>query len=501
MTATLTLDKRVLHRVILPGALAAAMATAASGIAHARPAPESFADIAARVGPAVVNIATDRGTAPAMLEKPGEMPKFSPFFNAPEGQFREFMERFFGRSMPDYRFGGPMRPDHRMSAVGSGFIVDEDGHVVTNNHVVAGARSIRVRLHDGDTFDAKLVGGDAKTDLALLKIDAGRPLPFVEFGDSDRIRAGDWVMTIGNPFGLGGSVTAGIVSARGRDLRGGSLVDFLQIDAPINQGNSGGPAFDASGKVIGVNASIYSPTGGNVGIGFAIPSNDAKRVIAALKADGKIERGWLGVQIQPVTPDIAESLGMKDAQGALVASVVETGPARDAGLKQGDIITKWDGTAVEKFRDLPRLVAGTKAGKAVELAILREGKAMTLSVTTGLMPVAQKVASLPAKPAKSGLAGTGITVADIDPAARSRFGLDEAAKGALVRDVENDSPAWARGIRAGDVIERVTYTPVKSAAEAVTAVEQVRKDGRKAVLLTIDRKGEDRIVAIRFADA
>ncbi|MDE0060590.1 MAG: Do family serine endopeptidase [Defluviicoccus sp.] len=501
MTATLTFDKRVLHRVVLPGALAAAMATAASGIAHARPAPESFADIAARVGPAVVNIATDRGAAPAMLEKPGDMPKFSPFFNAPEGQFREFMERFFGRSMPDFRFGGPMRPDHRMSAVGSGFIVDEDGHVVTNNHVVAGARSIRVRLHDGDTFDAKLVGGDAKTDLALLKIDAGRPLPFVEFGDSDRIRAGDWVMTIGNPFGLGGSVTAGIVSARGRDLRGGSLVDFLQIDAPINQGNSGGPAFDATGKVIGVNASIYSPTGGNVGIGFAIPSNDAKRVIAGLKADGKIERGWLGVQIQPVTPDIAESLGMKDATGALVASLAETGPARDAGLEQGDIITKWDGAAVEKFRDLPRLVAGTEAGKVVELAILREGKAMTLSVTTGLMPTAQKVASAPAKPAREGLAGTGITVADIDPAARSRFGLDEAASGALIRHVESDSPAWSRGIRAGDVIERVTYTPVKSAADAVEAVEQVRKDGRKAVLLTIDRKGEDRIVAVRFADA
>ncbi len=501
MTASLTLDKRVLHRVILPGALAAAMATAASGIAHARPAPESFADIAARVGPAVVNIATDRGTAPAMLEKPGQMPEFSPFSNRPEGQFREFMERFFGRSMPDFRFGGPMRPDHRMSAVGSGFIVDKDGHVVTNNHVVAGARSIRVRLHDGDTFDAKLVGGDAKTDLALLKIDAGRPLPFVEFGDSDRIRAGDWVMTIGNPFGLGGSVTAGIVSARGRDLRGGSLVDFLQIDAPINQGNSGGPAFDATGKVIGVNASIYSPTGGNVGIGFAIPSNDARRVIAALKADGKIERGWLGVQIQPVTPDIAESLGMKDATGALVASVVETGPARDAGLKQGDIIAKWDGAAVEKFRDLPRLVAGTEAGKVVELAILREGKPMTLKVTTGLMPTAQKMASAPAKPAREGLAGTGITVADIDPAARSRFGLDEAAKGALIRHVESDSPAWARGIRAGDVIERVTYTPVGSAAEAAKAVEQVRKDGRKAVLLTIDRKGEDRIVAVRFADA
>ena len=500
MTASLTLDKRVLQRVILPGALAAAMATAASGIAHARPAPESFADIAARVGPAVVNIATDRGSAPAMLEKPGDTPQFSPF-GQPEGQFREFMERFFGRAMPDFRFGGPMRPDHRMSAVGSGFIVDADGHLVTNNHVIAGARSIRVRLHDGDTFDAKLVGGDAKTDLALLKIDAGRPLPFVEFGDSDRIRAGDWVMTIGNPFGLGGSVTAGIVSARGRDLRGGSLVDFLQIDAPINQGNSGGPAFDASGKVIGVNASIYSPTGGNVGIGFAIPSNDAKRVIAALKADGRIERGWLGVQIQPVTPDIAESLGMKDATGALVASVVETGPARDAGLQQGDIITGWDGAAVGKFRELPRLVAGTEAGKVVELAILREGKPMTLSVTTGLMPAAEKVASLPAKPAKEGLAGTGITVADIDPAARSRFGLGESAKGALVRHVESDSPAWSRGIRAGDVIERVTYTPVGSAADAVKAVERVREDGRKAVLLTIDRKGEDRIVAVRFADA
>lgn len=500
MNASLTLDKRVLHRVVLPGALAAAMVTAASGFAHARPAPASFADVAERVAPAVVNIATDRGTAPASLGKSDNMPRFNPFFGQPDGSFREFMERFFGGNMPDFRMP-PMRPDHRMSAVGSGFIVDSDGHIVTNNHVVAGARSIRVRLHDGDSFEAKLLGRDAKTDLALLKIDAGRPLPFVEFGDSDRIRAGDWVMTIGNPFGLGGSVTAGIVSARGRDLRGGSLVDFLQIDAPINQGNSGGPAFDASGKVIGVNASIYSPTGGNIGIGFAIPSNDARQVIAALKADGKIERGWLGVQIQPVTPDIAESLGMKDAQGALVASVVEKGPARDAGLKQGDIIVRWDGAAVEKFRDLPRLVAGTKTGKAVELAILREGKEMTLSVTTGSMPTPEKVASLPAKPAKEGLAGTGITVADLDPAARSRFGLDEKAKGALVRHVAPDSPAWSRGVRAGDVIERVTYTPVKSAADAVEAVEQVRKDGRKAVLLTIDRKGEDRIVAVRFADA
>ena len=500
MTACLTLDKRVLHRVILPGALAAAMVTAASGLAHARPAPASFADIAARVAPAVVNIATDRGTAPAMLGKSQDMPQSSPF-GQPEGQFREFMERFFGRNAPDFRFGEPLRPEHRMSAVGSGFIVDKDGYVVTNNHVVAGARSVRVRLHDGDIFDAKLIGGDAKTDLALLKIDAGRPLPFVEFGDSDRIRAGDWVMTIGNPFGLGGSVTAGIVSARGRDLRGGSLVDFMQIDAPINQGSSGGPAFDAEGKVIGVNASIYSPNGGNVGIGFAIPSNDARQVIAALRADGRIERGWLGVQIQPVTPDVAESIGMKDAAGALVASVAETGPARDAGLLQGDIITKWDGAAVAKFRDLPRLVAATKAGKVVDLAILREGKAMTLPVTTGLMPRSEKVASLPAKTARSGLAGTGITVADIDPAARSRFGLDEAAKGALVRHVDSDSPAWSRGVRAGDVIERVTYTPVKSAADAVKAVEQVRKDGRKAVMLTIDRKGEDRIVAVRFADA
>ena len=293
MNASLTLDKRVLHRVVLPGALAAAMVTAASGFAHARPAPASFADVAERVAPAVVNIATDRGSAPASLGKSQDMPRFNPFFGQPDGSFREFMERFFGGNMPDFRMP-PMRPDHRMSAVGSGFIVDSDGHIVTNNHVVAGARSIRVRLHDGDSFEAKLLGRDAKTDLALLKIDAGRALPFVEFGDSDSIRAGDWVMTIGNPFGLGGSVTAGIVSARGRDLRGGSLVDFLQIDAPINQGNSGGPAFDASGKVIGVNASIYSPTGGNIGIGFAIPSNDARQVIAALKADGKIERGWLG---------------------------------------------------------------------------------------------------------------------------------------------------------------------------------------------------------------
>ncbi len=501
MTAPLTLDRRVLHRVILPGAVAAAMTTAASGFAHARPAPESFADIAARVGPAVVNIATDRS---ADRVKPGggpETPRFDLFPGQPDGPFRDFMERFFGRNAPGFRFPGPLDPEHRVSAVGSGFIIDSDGYVVTNNHVVDGARRVRVRLNDGETFEAKLVGGDARTDLALLKIDAGRPLPFVEFGDSDRIRAGDWVMTIGNPFGLGGSVTAGIVSARGRDLRGGSLVDFLQIDAPINHGNSGGPAFDAEGRVIGVNASIYSPNGGNVGIGFAIPSNDARKVIAALRADGKIERGWLGVRIQPVTPDIAESVGMAKAAGALVASVADAGPARDAGLAQGDIVTAWGGVEIEKFRDLPRLVAATSSGKVVEVGILRNGKAMTLSVTIGQMPRTGQVASAKTMPAQDGLPGTGITVADIDPAARARFGLDEAAEGALVRHVEQDSPGWARGVRAGDVIERITYTPVRSAADAVQAVERVRSDGRKAVMLLIDRKGEDRIVAIRFADA
>ena len=389
MSTASLIDRRAVHRVLMPGALAVFATLAVASLAQARPSPSTFADIAAKVGPAVVNITAEGGSGSARsMPMPGA--PNAPFAEAP---FRDFMERFFGRAMPEFDPSIPMPPRGHGREAGSGFIIDPAGYVVTNNHVVAGSGKIRVRLHDGGSFDAKLVGGDARTDLALLKIDAGRTLPFVKFGDSDLIRAGDWVMTIGNPFGLGGTVTAGIVSARGRDLPGGSLVDFLQIDAPINRGSSGGPAFDAEGNVIGVNTAIFSPNGGNVGIGFAIPSNTARQVIADLRVDGKVERGWLGVQIQPVTQDLALHLGLKATAGAVVASVVADGPAGKAGIAQGDVITSWDGTAVERLRDLPRLVAGTRIGKSVTVEVIRAGKARSFEIETGRMPSPQKMAA------------------------------------------------------------------------------------------------------------
>ena len=380
------IDHRAVQRVLMPGAVVLASALAAVSLAHARPVPASFADIAASVGPAVVNITAEGGGGPTRaVPAPG-----TPFA---ERQFREFMDRFFGRQAPGFDLPMPMPPRRYAREAGSGFIIDPAGYVVTNNHVIAGGGKIRVRLHDGAAFDAKLIGGDARTDLALLKINAGRALPFVRFGDSDRIRAGDWVMAIGNPFGLGGTVTAGVVSARGRDLPGGPLVDFLQIDAPINRGNSGGPAFDEDGEVIGINTAIFSPNGGNVGIGFAIPSNTAKKVIAALRADGRIARGWLGVQIRPLTEDLARHLGFQATAGALVASVLADGPAAKAGLAEGDVITTWNGARIQHARDLPRLVADTPIGESVKVEVIRAGKMRTIEVETGMMPDRQKMAA------------------------------------------------------------------------------------------------------------
>ena len=512
MTAARFIDSRAVHRVLVPGALAmvatlAIASIAQSRIAQASLAPASFADIAARVGPAVVNIIVEHKRMPMpATAMPGTPSPGAPGQPFSEGPMRDFMERFFGRDMPGFRTPMPAPPGGRGGgggmAAGSGFIIDPAGYVVTNNHVVAGAGTIRIKLHDGKAFDATLIGGDARTDLALLKIDAGTPLPFVTFGNSDRIRAGDWVMTIGNPFGLGGTVTAGIVSARGRDLPGGSLVDFLQIDAAINQGNSGGPAFDADGNVIGVNTAIFSPNGGNVGIGFAIPSNTAKTVIADLRVHGAVERGWLGVQIQPVTQDIAEGLGLAAATGALVASVIAEGPARKAGIAQGDVITKWDGKTVARMRDLPRLVAATGIGETVEVEVMRNGKAKTLSLEAGRMPSPPKMAAArTGREAAGTLAGTGIVVADLDAPMRARYGLDGNLEGAVVSHVAPASPAAAVGIRRGDVIQRVATTEIRSAGDAVGAVAKARQDGRRAVTLLIEREGRDRFVAIRFADA
>ena len=422
---------------------------------------------------------------------------------------REFMERFFGENPPVVPRQGQPSPRPNRAAVGSGFIVDPAGYVVTNHHVTDEAEVITVTLADGESYDAALIGSDPRTDLALLKIEAERPLPTVAFGDSDGIRPGDWVLAVGNPFGLGGTVTAGIVSARGRDLPGGALIDYLQIDAPINRGNSGGPAFDVEGKVIGVNTAIYSPTGGSVGIGFAIPSNLAERVIAELRETGSVERGWLGVQVQPVSPDIAEGLGLPieaggQPRGALIAALVEDGPAEDAGLQPGDVILAWDGQPVEALRDLPRLVAATPVDEQVEVEIWRDRASETLSVLTGRSPETQQLAL--ARPERDGsgnaaavLPGTGLSVAALDDRTRARFDIPSEARGVVVTDVEPNSPAERQGLRAGDVIASIALTEVASPEQARDAIEAIRESDTAVATLMITRNGEPSFIALRLA--
>ena len=338
----------------------------------------SFAPLVKATRPAVVTIRTAGRKQDALVQGPQIDP-----------QMREFLERFFGRdpfgNLPQRRQapnGGQQRP----MGLGSGFIIDADGVIVTNNHVVAGADEITVVLANGDELDATLIGTDDKTDLAVLRVDAGRDLPTVPWGDSDKVEVGDWAIAIGNPFGLGGSVTAGIVSARGRDIRSGPYDDFLQVDAPINRGNSGGPLFDQQGNVIGVNTAIFSPSGGNVGIGFAIPANLAREIVSELIEDGSVQRGWLGVSIQPVTPEIADAIGLEHAAGALIADVNDGGPAARGGLKRGDVILRFDDVDIETVKDLTRAVARTDPGTRTDVQIWRKGSEKTLKVRTGKYP-------------------------------------------------------------------------------------------------------------------
>ncbi|MEN8195899.1 MAG: Do family serine endopeptidase, partial [Pseudomonadota bacterium] len=338
--------------------------------AAARGAPDSFADLVETLQPAVVNVSTTQ-----MMDGGGNE---GLEFEFPEGSpFRDFFDQF------NRKRGEQEERPRRAQSLGSGFIIAAEGLVVTNNHVIEGADKITVTLVDDTTYDAELVGRDTKTDLALLKIQADREFPFVSWGNSDKMRVGDWVIAIGNPLGLGGTVTAGIVSARQRDIRSGPYDDFLQTDAPINRGNSGGPLFDMNGNVIGINTAIYSQSGGSIGIGFAIPSNLADGVIDQLRNFGTTRRGWLGVQIQQVTDEIAESLGLKDARGALVAGVLDGSPAKAAKMKEGDVILKFDGRNVNESRKLPRIVADTAVGKAVKVVVWRAGDEITVTVTLG----------------------------------------------------------------------------------------------------------------------
>ena len=398
--------------------------------AAARPAPESFADLIDQVGSAVVLI-TAKEPRPERTAG-SSAPELPEQFR--DGPMRDFLERFFEQGIPGAPMPGPRK---NQASLGSGFIVSSDGVVVTNNHVVGDSEKIEVTLKDQSSFPARLLGKDDKTDLAVLKIEAD-PLPTVNWGNSDKTRVGDWVVAVGNPFGLAGTVTAGIVSSRGRDLGSGPY-DYIQIDAPLNNGNSGGPLFDGDGEVVGVNTAIFTPNGGNIGIGFAIPSNSAQKIVAELQENGSVQRGWLGVAIQPVTPEVAESLGLNKPKGALVATVTADSPAAKAGVRQGDVVLDFDGVKLTTPRDLSRAVADSDIESKKTLTVWRDNREIELNIRIGEAP--RQVASAEdrpensAKPHEGGveLSSLGLTLAPIDGAMRARYGLAKDCKRRISR--------------------------------------------------------------------
>ncbi len=453
----------------------------------ARSAPDSFADLAERLLPAVVNVSTTQTVETAQGQLPEGVPDF----------FRDFFERRGGGAMP------PSHPRKAMS-LGSGFIIDgEKGLVVTNNHVIKDAEEIKIILQDNTTLNAELLGTDPKTDIALLKVDNKDKikLPQVALGDSNHMRVGDWVMAIGNPFGLGGSVTAGIVSARGRNIQAGPYDDFIQTDASINKGNSGGPLFNLDGEVIGINTAIYSPSGGSVGIGFSVPSNIAKSVIADLQEYGRTRRGWLGVRIQTVSDEIAENLGLDGAKGALVTSVAEKGPAEKAGIEKGDVILKFNGKDVSEMRKLPRIVAETKVGKSAPVEVWRKGKVKKLSVKVGELEVAEKdgkVETPKVTHTSSSVKELGMSLGSLNEDTRARFNLPEEAAGVVILDVDGDGPAAQKGIRAGELIVEVSQKEVTNPQDVRKAVKKALDDDQKSLLLLVDGQEGLRFVAVKL---
>jgi serine protease Do len=461
--------------------------------AQQAPVPGSFADLAQSKLPSVVTItatSSDRAETGKGAEGPEFRPPGLPEFDFPPGSpFEEFFKRFG----PDG--DAPEGPAPQSTSLGSGFIIDPAGYIVTNNHVVSGADEVKVVTQEDHEFTAKIVGTDPKTDLALLKVEAGGNLPAVKWGNSDQMRIGDWVLAIGNPFGLGGTVTAGIISARARDIGAGPYDDFLQTDAAINRGNSGGPMFNMAGEVIGVNTAIFSQSGGNIGIGFAVPSGIAKPIIAELRESGKVRRGWLGVAIQPVTPEIAQALGLVQQGGALVAQVTPDSPAAQAGMESGDVVIEFDGRKIEGPRDLSRMVAQTDVGKRVDITVLRNSDRKNLELTIRQLDEAQPTAGSPEQ--NGSQAGSlGLTLAPLTPETRKRFGVSPDAQGTVVVQVAPDSPAAAHGLRSGDVITQAGRQPVKGPDDVVTAVEQARKANQDHVLLLRNRDGNSIFVPL-----
>jgi serine protease Do len=452
----------------------------------------SFADVIDSVSPAVVNIAVMKvESAPTSFQ-----------FQGPSGRGGdqslpfEFFQRFF-----DGNGGDPRGMQRRSEGQGSGFLIDPNGYIVTNNHVAGGADEITVTMQDGHKYDAKLVGNDARTDLAVIKIE-GKNLPYVAFGDSDKARVGDWVVAIGNPFGLGGTATAGIISARGRDIRFDqspySDNDYLQLDAPINFGNSGGPVFNTAGQVVGVNTAIYSPNGGNVGIGFAIPANQAKEIIKDLRENGTVERGWLGVQIQDLDDDLAKSLHTNGTAGALIVDVVDEGPAQKSGLQPGDVVTKFNDRTIDNSRALSRAVASTAPNTGAKVTVWRDGKSRELNVKLGEAQNDIVASTDTGAGAAQGHASLGLSLRPLADGERGALGLPSDVNGVVVADVAPDSPAAEKGIRPGDVITRVNQKPIGSVGDAVAALNAA-KEASETALLLVRRGDSQRFVALSFS--
>jgi serine protease Do len=464
-------------------------------------APSSFAPLAQRLLPAVVNIQTTQaaGQARAGRDAPDvpQAPPGSPF----EEFFRDFLER--NRPQGPGQPGRP-QPPRRGQSLGSGFIIDPSGIVVTNNHVIEGADEINVVLQDNTTIRAELLGADPRTDLAVLRVRHTAPLPSVPFGDSDTAQVGDWVVAIGNPFGLGGSVTAGIVSARGRDIRQGLYDDFIQTDAAINRGNSGGPLFNLQGEVVGINTAIYSPSGGSIGIGFSIPSNLARNIVAQLRDDGRVRRGWLGVNIQQVTDEIAESLGLRNGtRGALVARAQDGGPAAAGGIQAGDVILRFNNQDVREMRNLPRIVAETPVGSRVPVVVWRDGRERSIEITVAELPSDQQQAAVqPGQQAprqqQTELSGLGLRIAPITPELRERFSLRAESRGVVITEVSPGSAAAERELRPGDVIVEVQQERVGTPEEVQERLERLRRQNRATALLLIESAQGQRWVPLRL---
>jgi serine protease Do len=461
--------------------------------------PDGIADVAEKVIDAVVNISTSQTVeAKGGGEGRGAMPQLPP-----GSPFEEFFDDFFKNHRgPGGSKGGDLQP-HKTNSLGSGFIVDTSGIVVTNNHVIADADEINIIMNDGSKFKAELVGVDKKTDLAVLKFKPSKPLTAVKFGDSDKLRLGEWVIAIGNPFSLGGTVTAGIVSARNRDISSGPYDNYIQTDAAINRGNSGGPLFNLDGEVIGVNTLIISPSGGSIGIGFAVPSKTVAGVVDQLRQFGELRRGWLGVRIQQVTDEIAESLNIKPARGALIAGVEDKGPAKPAGIEPGDVVIKFDGKDIKEPKDLSRVVADTAVGKEVDVVVIRKGAEETHKVTLGRLEDTDKPApaSLKSKdePAEKTVTqkALGLDLATLSKDLRTRYKIKDSVKGVIITNVDGASDAADKRLSPGEVIVEVAQEAVSNAADVKKRVDQMKKDGKKSVLLLVSNAdGELRFVAL-----